>query len=231
MSSLNDLIKQWTEDLSTKESFRSEDLAELDQHLRSSIAELRTSGLSDEEAFLVASSRLGHPAVLEKEFGKVNGDLVWRRRIFWMFAGYVGLLVIGRLIEGFASFAAVAAAYAGANGTLIASASLLAGVLGWTCLFLWVFRLARDGGGSLVRQVRSLPSVVRVTGVLGCLLAGLLLPTAGQLMTHKLVSPERFGGGEALLLSAYGTLALQLSVPIICILVMIAQKRVMRSAA
>lgn len=229
MSCLNDLIKKWTERLSAQESFRSEDLAELEQHLRSSIVELREGGLSDEEAFLVASSRLGHPAALEKEFGKVNGDLVWRRRIFWMLAGYVGLLVFGRLIEAIASFGAAAAAYAGADGTMTVSASILASVLGWTCLFLWVFRLARDGEGRLVQRFRNMSPVMRVLGVLGCLLAGLLLPEVGRLMTFTLVSPDAMG--YAMLMRAYCLFALQLFIPLICILVMIAQKRVMRSAA
>jgi len=66
MSSLNDLIKRWKEDLSKEESLQSDDLAELEQHLRNSAMELRSSGLNDEEAFLIASSRLGNPTALER---------------------------------------------------------------------------------------------------------------------------------------------------------------------
>jgi hypothetical protein len=103
MSSLNDLIKQWKKGLSGEESLQSDDLAELEQHLRNSVTELRRSGLNDEEAFLVASSRLGNAAALEMEFRKVNGGRVWQRRIFWMLAGYVGLLIFGKLIGGVGS--------------------------------------------------------------------------------------------------------------------------------
>jgi hypothetical protein len=122
MSSLNDLIKQRKKGLSGEESLQSDDLAELEQHLRNSVTELRRSGLNDEEAFLVASSRLGNAAALEMEFRKVNGGRVWRRRIFWMLAGYVGLLIFGKLIGGVGSVSSEnygRAAYVGAIGNLV----------------------------------------------------------------------------------------------------------------
>ncbi len=48
---------------------------------------MQTCGLSTEEAFIVASRRIGTDNKLEKEFGKVNGGAVWVDRILWMLIG------------------------------------------------------------------------------------------------------------------------------------------------
>lgn len=69
---LNRAIERWRENLGQSSAFRSEDLAELETHLRDSIAELEGRGLSSEEAFMVASGRIGGAPALEVEFGKVN---------------------------------------------------------------------------------------------------------------------------------------------------------------
>ncbi len=175
MSSLNDLIKRWKEGLSKEESLQSDDLAELEQHLRNSAMELRSSGLNEEEAFLIASSRLGNSTVLEREFRKVNGGLVWQRRIFWMLAGYVGLFVFGKLVVGVGSVAAAVAAYAGADGMLMASASLLVFVLGWVCLFFGIISLAKRGEGRFMRHVQKTSPFVLAMGLIGCLLAGTVM--------------------------------------------------------
>src|SRR5215469_12698509 len=87
---LNLAIQRWRENLAQSPVFRSENLNELESHLRDSVATWRAHGLSDEEAFLIASRRIGGDKQLESEFRKVNGRGVWLDRVFWML---VGLLV------------------------------------------------------------------------------------------------------------------------------------------
>ena len=84
---LNRAIQQWRENLGQSPAFRSENLNELESHLRDSVATFETRGLSAEEAFLVAARRIGASSALEPEFGKVNGQAIWLDRFFWMLMG------------------------------------------------------------------------------------------------------------------------------------------------
>lgn len=68
-------------------AFRSENLYELETHLRDAIAPLRGSGLSDEEAFIIAAKRLGKNSQLEAEFAKQNRRSVWLDRALWILLG------------------------------------------------------------------------------------------------------------------------------------------------
>jgi len=81
---LNLAIRRWREDLARSAAFRSENLNELESHLRDSIDRLRARELSDEEAFLIATRRVGNTQKLEQEFGKVNSAAVWLDRCLWI---------------------------------------------------------------------------------------------------------------------------------------------------
>jgi len=67
----------------------SEDLQELECHLRDSVERLQTGGLTEEEAFWVARRRAGDADALRIEFGKVNPERVWFTGILWALAGFV----------------------------------------------------------------------------------------------------------------------------------------------
>src|ERR1039457_5316434 len=84
---LNNAICRWRDGLRQSPHFREENLAELEAHLRDSVAELQGRGLPDEEAFLLATRRLGNPARLDSEFAKVNRRQVWLHRVLWMLVG------------------------------------------------------------------------------------------------------------------------------------------------
>ena len=112
---LNLTIQRWRENLAQSPAFRSENLNELESHLRDSIATLQTRGLSVEEAFLVAAKRVGHNHALEAEFGKVNQKTVWLDRILWMLIGIQvwGFVtgMVGSAIRGAVSFALIGTGY------------------------------------------------------------------------------------------------------------------------
>ncbi|HEX5219769.1 MAG TPA: permease prefix domain 1-containing protein [Verrucomicrobiae bacterium] len=84
---LNQAIQRWRENFAQSPALRGENLAELESHLRDSVAALEARGLSGAEAFLVASRRMGNVALLETEFGKVNRSTVWLDRALWMLIG------------------------------------------------------------------------------------------------------------------------------------------------
>ncbi|HEX5399402.1 MAG TPA: hypothetical protein VFY06_10180, partial [Verrucomicrobiae bacterium] len=95
---LNHAVQEWRADLAASPSFRGENLNELESHLCDSIVAWQSRGLSDDEAFLIASRRIGQGSLLELEFGKVNGAAIWLDRLFWMVVGYqVWLFISGAI--------------------------------------------------------------------------------------------------------------------------------------
>jgi len=85
---LNQEIQRWRENLGRSPSFESDNLEELESHLRDSISSLEGKGLSLAEAFLIAVRRIGAGDAVESEFGKVNTRSVWLDRFLWMLVGY-----------------------------------------------------------------------------------------------------------------------------------------------
>lgn len=96
---LNHTIQQWRESLEQSPAFRTENLDELESHLRDSMAALEARGLSVAEAFLVATRRVGASQTLESEFGKVNRQAIWLDRLFWMLIGYQVWVVVSGAIR------------------------------------------------------------------------------------------------------------------------------------
>lgn len=94
---LTDAVRRWREGLAGSVALSRENLDELEGHLRDSAAALQASGLTAEDAFLIARRRLGDRAQLEQEFGKTNLSRVWMDRCLWILAGWLLYLVIKRL--------------------------------------------------------------------------------------------------------------------------------------
>jgi hypothetical protein len=81
---LNLAIQRWRDDLARSAALRTENMNELESHLRDSIDSLLARELSDEEVFLIATRRIGGTQKLEQEFGKVNAAGVWFDRCLWV---------------------------------------------------------------------------------------------------------------------------------------------------
>jgi hypothetical protein len=69
---LNASLRQWLDCLAQSPQFRPADLAELESHIRDSVNQLQSQGLSAEESFMVATKRVGAVEKLEPEFAKVH---------------------------------------------------------------------------------------------------------------------------------------------------------------
>jgi hypothetical protein len=94
---LNQSIRMWRDTLAQSATMRTEELDELEHHLRDSIVQLRERQLTEEESFFIAARRLGGGEVLACEFAKVNPVRVWQSRLCWMLAGVFLVTVIGNL--------------------------------------------------------------------------------------------------------------------------------------
>ncbi|HTY88200.1 MAG TPA: hypothetical protein VMB80_12100 [Candidatus Acidoferrum sp.] len=106
---LNRAIQLWRENLASSPSFCGENLDELAAHLRDSVATLQAHGLSVDEAFLVASRRIGTVSSLESEFAKVNQKSLWLDRGLWILIAVQLWKIIGA-VSALAMALAVAAA-------------------------------------------------------------------------------------------------------------------------
>jgi hypothetical protein len=69
---LNRALQHWLARLGQSPQVKAENLTELESHVRDSVTQLQSKGLSSEESFLVATLRVGSPEKLEPEFAKVN---------------------------------------------------------------------------------------------------------------------------------------------------------------
>jgi hypothetical protein len=204
---LNIAIQRWRDHLSQSPQFRPENLEELEIHLRDSIAAFRSTALSEEEAFLVATRRLGGAPVLAPEFAKVNSKEVWMNRLLWMLVG----AQLWPLLQSFASTVADAAVMGGLVGfgyhftltqgyfglstvpvvlLVTANALALASCLG-ACW--WAFR---NKGRSFAEAAVSLLGRPLAVSILACVVPPLVLRCFGVVDTVLLVKwlrPETHG--------------------------------------
>jgi hypothetical protein len=78
---MEDMIAYWRRFLEQRRALSGEDIDELEDHLRGQIGELSTSGLSPDEAFLVAFKRLGRLDAISQEFALEHTDRLWKQLV------------------------------------------------------------------------------------------------------------------------------------------------------
>jgi hypothetical protein len=99
MSNLDEQIDAWRQGLLGRDVVASVELDELEDHLRQEMERLSKLGLSDHEAFLVATQRLGNTEALSTEYSKVSYPELCVRRLQWMLVGYLSICMIGRFVD------------------------------------------------------------------------------------------------------------------------------------
>ena len=70
-------VEQWRSYLRRRQTIRAVDVEELEDHLRGQVAALRTAGLSESEAFLVAVKRMGALDAISNEFARELSERLW----------------------------------------------------------------------------------------------------------------------------------------------------------
>jgi hypothetical protein len=79
MTTVEPQITQWRDSVGRSRGLRGPDVEELEGHLREQIAALRTAGLAEDEAFLVAVKRMGALDDLAGEFAREHTGRLWRQ--------------------------------------------------------------------------------------------------------------------------------------------------------
>ncbi|QKJ30152.1 hypothetical protein HQ865_10395 [Mucilaginibacter mali] len=75
-----------------------DDVEELTQHLVDEIERLQSSGLDQDEAWIIAKKRIGQPSDIDVEFSKVNSDFATNRNMLMAFWGATIFMVMQSLL-------------------------------------------------------------------------------------------------------------------------------------
>jgi hypothetical protein len=139
---LNRAIQGWRESFAQSPAFERDHVDEMETHLRDSIASLQSRGLSEAEAFQIATQRLGGAEQLHGEFAKTNASTVWRQRAFWMLAGMLFWTVGADLISIAKSVGVCAGTWITTNGLLLGWVGGAVHLLAFAAVLVGFWRLA-----------------------------------------------------------------------------------------
>lgn len=74
-------IDQWRGFVARRPAMTTDDIVEMEDHLRDQIADLAAGGLADDEAFLVAVKRMGNLDDVSREFAREHSERLWRQLV------------------------------------------------------------------------------------------------------------------------------------------------------
>jgi hypothetical protein len=89
-------IAAWRKTILETKTCTSNDLNELESHLVEEVEQLKTQSLTEQEAFMIATSRIGKPVEIAGEFAKLNKRTVSCSRILWACFAVVAYFAIFR---------------------------------------------------------------------------------------------------------------------------------------
>ena len=78
---LEEQIAQWRAYVSRRRALHGPDVQELEGHLRDQLVALTESGLTGDEAFLVAVKRMGNLDALSREFARAHSERLWKQLV------------------------------------------------------------------------------------------------------------------------------------------------------
>ena len=74
-------IDQWRGFVARRPAMTTDDIVEMEDHLRNQIADLAEGGLAEDEAFLVAVKRMGNLDDVSREFAREHSERLWRQLV------------------------------------------------------------------------------------------------------------------------------------------------------
>ncbi|WP_298585264.1 permease prefix domain 1-containing protein [uncultured Kocuria sp.] len=74
-------IGRWRGWVQRRQAISPADVDELEDHLREQVADLRATGLDDDEAFLVAIKRMGNLDAVSHEFAREHSERLWKQLV------------------------------------------------------------------------------------------------------------------------------------------------------
>lgn len=87
---LEERIGEWRSYVLRRQAIDAKDVDELEDHLRTQVADLREAALDEEEAFFIAVKRLGELDSLSREYAREYSERLWKRLVVAPEAGESG---------------------------------------------------------------------------------------------------------------------------------------------
>lgn len=213
-------LDAWKQALGQSDAMHSHDIAELEQHVRDSVAHLVTTGLSEEEAFLVAIHRVGESDHIAREFSQVNGAYIWGQRVFWMIAGFLFFQLSSLAIVSATWASQILVALAGGSGASMGMVASAITALCWFGLAIAMYRWAlQQREATSIRELFNRRRVRMVALMSGAaIFVGAFLTFTGQLFVVRITPVNEFGTSALIL--GWTNLLLTLLTPMAFFLVM-----------
>lgn len=211
---LEEQIRLWKQSFTTTDGMRRADIEELEHHVRDSMATLSALGLNPQEAFIVATHRVGAPVRVAREFAKVNGSRLWYQQVGWMTAGALGYAICGLVIGALASLSQVVALLAGGQGAAVGLAAVAITCMGWAVVAALLYR--RRTEDSRPARLTDVSAGVLASVVVLAVIAGSLVKFGGQLVLGRLMPVSEFAWAQ--LISNVAALTATVLMPLLLLL-------------
>jgi len=186
---LNHALQQWRASLQNLGGFSADELEELEGHLRESISVLHARGLSAQEAFTIATRRLGSERQLSDEFAKANPQRIWTERAMWMVVGVLVAYMVRVVFAPFPNTITMSALQLGLNGHLVGASVFLDGWFLWpvaAAISYWIFGRHSSWRDRVVEAAIRSPVLIGVGLFLGLVYLQHLMPDVDRLVSQKL---------------------------------------------
>jgi len=223
MFDLNDQISKWRRSLAESQTLVTSDIDELESHLREEIEHLTALKLSEQEAFYVARHRLGDAGSLTEEFAKINGSVLWQKRLFWAGAGLFCYEVAKHVGLAASHVGILLASLVGIRGYGLNVVEVVAQGIFFGALILGLYKMVRTRhmqGEWFCRLASSVWGKLALFGsVLGIVAMTLAARIFAQAAVARLLGPRQLG--QLALLGAYEQLVWIVVVPLILLTALI----------
>jgi len=223
MFDLNKAISSWRIGLSERQTCEKSDIDEMESHLREEIDSLTASKLSEQEAFLVATQRLGDTNSLAAEFAKVNTSILWRKRLFWAGAGLLSYIVATYIAKCASTGFVLLARFTGVKGYSLGIVDLISQIVFFLAVVFVLYEISRrkDMQGGLFCKVADNPwgKFILFAAVFMIIAAGLAARILARATMVRMVGLSEYG--EIAIFGAYAGLVWQISMPLILLVVVI----------
>lgn len=223
MFDLNKAISSWRMNLSEKQTCEKSDIDEMESHLREEIDNLTASKLSQQEAFLVATHRLGDIDNLAEEFAKINTSILWRKRLFWAGTGLLSYIVAAYIAKCASTGFVLLAWFAGVKGYSLGIVDVVSQIVFFLAVIfvLYEIRRRKERQGELFCKVADKPwgKFLLFAGIFIIIAAGLSAKILAPATMVRVVGLSEYG--EIAIFQACTGLVWLISMPLILLAVVI----------
>ena len=210
MFELETAIADWRKSLLITGTLSEDAANELECHLRENVERLKGGELSESEAFVIATMRLGSPDQLGAEYQKVYGGNLASKRLVWMAGGYVGGIVVTGLINGAAAIIAAMTMLAGFPAIVAGVVAIVVMAIGWSILFKYL--TGADSSWLAWRHPMMLAGVLVIGAIVGNAMG-----LGGNVIQSRIMPMSEMG--VLMLWQTYGSILFQVVISIVCLYV------------